>query len=86
MMYTFDNAFQLAFLVRDGIIAFCQDKENMPCVRYAKNEKSSNPSNESHQFVSTLNPRLIREMISKYKIKKPLLNIDRDRHSDDDLE
>lgn len=59
MMYTFDNAFQVSFLFRDGCIAFVKDDEGMPAIKpLNQNNKPPKPA-ENASFTSTLNMGII---------------------------
>lgn len=59
MMNTFDNAFQLSFLFRDGSIGFEYDKHQMPAIRTVSDDRQKKQSNENKQFLAKLNSKII---------------------------
>lgn len=76
-MKTVDAAFQLAFLVRDGIIGLKKiDKE--PYVFLIDAPARSQSSGESGQVMMALDPAKWTKNIEKFKLKKPLLNLEVD--------
>lgn len=78
-MNTVDNCFQIAFLFRDGHLFLDMDDEGLPLVLpVTKKDKDSNQYQQTQQLICTVNPRLCSEMIKKYGITEPLLEINRD--------
>lgn len=54
MMHTFDNAFQMSFLFRDGRLSFEQDADRMPHVRPVMKSNRPIQNSENAQFAITL--------------------------------
>jgi hypothetical protein len=74
-MLTVDNAFQVSFLIRDGLIELKKHKGEPHIFLVANPIRStqSGVSAETVQCVSSINPKLWRENIKRFKIKEPLL-------------
>ncbi|XP_073833560.1 EP300-interacting inhibitor of differentiation 3-like [Musca autumnalis] len=84
-MNTVENAFQMAFLARDGNIAIECAADGLPHVRLAtKDEIEAQP--DTSQSICSLNMDLVKRMIDIYKIREPMLNIpsDIEEHNDND--
>lgn len=78
-MNSVDNCFQMAFLFRDGHLFLDIDADGLPLVLpVLKADKESNKYQQIQQLICTINPRLWQEMIDKYGITEPLLQINRD--------
>ncbi|XP_061396956.1 EP300-interacting inhibitor of differentiation 3 [Musca vetustissima] len=76
-MNTVENAFQLAFLARDGNIAIECGADGLPYVRLAsKDEIDAHP--DTSQSICSLNMDLVKRMMDIYDIKEPMLNIPTD--------
>lgn len=80
-MKSVDAAFQIAFLVRDGILGL-KRINNEPYILLSDIEKSQmhargDTSDETVQTVMSISPKLWKEEIKKYKLKAPLLNLDK---------
>lgn len=79
-MLSVDNAFQVSFLVRDGLIGMKEMDEDV-YVYVSEQTKKSKASittptptaKDSVQTILSINPKMWRENIKKYKIKNPLL-------------
>lgn len=80
-MKTVDAAFQIAFLVRDGKIGLKRINQE-PYLFLSHFEQNKNQTQrgiaeeQTVQTVMSINPKLWREEIEKYRLKKPLLNVD----------
>ncbi|XP_017488041.1 PREDICTED: EP300-interacting inhibitor of differentiation 3 [Rhagoletis zephyria] len=74
-MNTVENAFQIAFLVRDNCLAIETGEDNYPHVRLVRSEEV-NTVKETTQAICTLNVEKCREMIVFYEIQHPLLVIE----------
>ncbi|XP_004535336.1 EP300-interacting inhibitor of differentiation 3 [Ceratitis capitata] len=74
-MNTVENAFQIAFLARDNLIAIEPGEDNYPHVRLVHSEEV-NSVKETTQAICTLNLEKCREMILFYDIKSPMLVIE----------
>lgn len=73
-MRTIQNAFQVSFLLRDGIIAIGVDEDGYPTVRPVKDSDKKNSTEEqSYQMVSNLSTTLCDEMIRHYNITEPMI-------------
>lgn len=58
-MRTIQNAFQVSFLLRDGIIAIEVDEDGYPTVRPVKeSDKKNSTEEQSYQMVSNLSTTL----------------------------
>lgn len=65
MMNTFDNAFQISFLFRDGSLSFEDDDKGLPAIRpILPNNRPPKPD-ETTQFLATLNHQIIHVSIPK---------------------
>ncbi|CAO1325514.1 unnamed protein product [Diamesa serratosioi] len=75
-MKTVDNAFQVSFLVRDSIVGLKNDNSE-PFLYLYDCDPMVNPSQheetESVQCVLSLTPKIWKQNIKKYNIKKPLM-------------
>uniref|UniRef100_A0A182Y632 Non-structural maintenance of chromosomes element 4 n=1 Tax=Anopheles stephensi TaxID=30069 RepID=A0A182Y632_ANOST len=78
-MNTIDTAFQLSFLIRDGAVAL-ENVDNVLSVRpTTDNEKKQNKRNDDNvQAVLSLNFSKWQGAVKQYKLKRPILAIDRD--------
>ncbi|XP_035909879.1 EP300-interacting inhibitor of differentiation 3 [Anopheles stephensi] len=78
-MNTIDTAFQLSFLIRDGAVAL-ENVDNVLSVRpTTDNEKKQNKRNDDNvQAVLSLNFSKWQGAVKQYKLKRPILTIDRD--------
>lgn len=74
-MNTVENAFQIAFLARDNLIAIETGDDNYPHVRLAHSDEVK-AVKETTQAICTLNLEKCREMILFYDIKEPMLTIE----------
>ncbi|XP_018798622.1 PREDICTED: EP300-interacting inhibitor of differentiation 3 [Bactrocera latifrons] len=74
-MNTVENAFQIAFLARDNLIAIETGEDNFPHVRLAHSDEVK-AVKETTQAICTLNLEKCREMILFYDIKQPMLTIE----------
>lgn len=88
-MKTVDAAFQIAFLVRDGILGLKRINHE-PYICICDNDQQSQirqgTSEETVQTVMSISPKLWKEEIKKYKLKAPLLQLEsepKDVESDD---
>ncbi|XP_075158561.1 SMC5-SMC6 complex kleisin component Non-SMC element 1 [Haematobia irritans] len=73
-MNTVENAFQMAFLARDGNIAIERSSNGLPLVRLAsKDEIDLHP--DTSQSICSLNMDLCQRMIDKYDIRKAMLYV-----------
>lgn len=59
MMNTFDNAFQLSFLFRDGKIGFLSGKDGLPAIYPVTAENMVPKTAENKQFIATLDSKLL---------------------------
>lgn len=82
-MITVDNAFQVSFLVRDGLIGLKEINDDIYIYvvdQTAKSKSSISTPNpkpkESVQAIFSINPTMWRENVKKYKIKHPMLDPD----------
>lgn len=84
-MHTVDNAFQISFLARDGLVKLLIGGDKMPEIRPTNSEETkaikSNLDRPTVQCVVSLDYKLWKAMLKKYKVKKPLLILNRE---DDD--
>lgn len=78
-MNSVDNCFQMAFLFRDGHLFLDLDDEGLPLIcPVSKGDRDSGQYKQIQQLICTVNPQLCTEMIEKYGIQEPLLQINRD--------
>lgn len=78
-MNSVDNCFQMAFLFRDGHLFLDVDDNGLPLILpVSKTDKESNKYQQIQQLICTVNPQLCTEMIERYGITEPLLEINRD--------
>lgn len=88
-MKTVDAAFQIAFLVRDGKIGL-RNIDQEPCIYLSNFEQFQNQTQrvvaeeQTVQTVMSINPKLWKEEIQKYQLKKPLLNVDSEAYVNHD--
>lgn len=78
MMNTFDNAFQLSFLFRDGYIGFEYDEHKMPAIRSIDDDKQKKQSGENKQFIAKLDAKIISVSIDEeffFSSHLPLMKI-----------
>ena len=61
-----------------GCIAFVKDEEGMPAVKPLEDALKPPKPTEMVSFTSTLSIQSIQKFIKKYKIREPLLKINRD--------
>lgn len=78
-MNSIDTAFQLSFLIRDGAVAL-ETFNNVLSVRpTTDNEKKQNKRNDDNvQAILSLNISNWKNAIQQYRLKTPILTIDRD--------
>ncbi|XP_037035868.1 non-structural maintenance of chromosomes element 4 homolog A-like [Bradysia coprophila] len=73
-MRTIQNAFQVSFLLRDGLIAIEVDEDGYPTVRPVNaTDKKDSTEGQSYQMVSNLSTPLCDEMIRRYNITEPMI-------------
>ncbi|KAG4076884.1 hypothetical protein HA402_015871 [Bradysia odoriphaga] len=73
-MRTIQNAFQVSFLLRDGLVAIQEDENGYPTVRpVTELERQENTQNGSYQMISNLTTKLCDEMIMRYNITEPMI-------------
>lgn len=60
-----------------GCIAFVKDEEGMPAIKPLEDSSKPPKPNEMVSFTSTLSLQSINDYIKKYKIREPLLKINR---------
>lgn len=78
-MNSVDNCFQMAFLFRDGHLFLDVDEEGLPLILpVLKHDRESSKYKQIQQLICTINPRLWTEMIERYQMSEPLLEINRD--------
>lgn len=75
-MNTVENIFQVAFLARDGVVAFETGDDNMPHIRVT-NPKEKDLVKHTNQSVSSVNLEVCKKMIEFYNIQDAMLHIDR---------
>lgn len=77
-MNTVDNIFQVAFLVKDGLVSTEYDENNYPTIRpINREEKERNANKLKTQAIASIDQEMCDKMIKKYNIKKPFLDYDR---------
>lgn len=81
-MTTVDYAFQLSFLIRDGIMGLKRINKEPHVVLNNASSREQDEHSASVQTVMSISPPLWKEEIKKYKIKAPLLRLNMD--DDDD--
>lgn len=81
MMNTFDNALTLSFFFREGKIGFDEDVDGLPTI-WPIDKKDVRKDGHAQQFLSSIDYDLCEEMMKRYKITKPLLNVNRDDPDD----
>lgn len=76
-MKTVDNAFQVSFLVRDSIVGLKNEDKEAFLYLYdcdpMTNQSQHEETTESVQCVMSLTPKIWKQNIKRYKIKKPLI-------------
>lgn len=81
-MHTVDNAFQISFLARDGLVKFVIGNDKMPEVRPTNSTETkmikSNLDLPTVQSIVSLDYKLWKNMLKRYKVKEPLLILNRD--------
>lgn len=81
-MHTVDNAFQISFLARDGLVKMLIGKDKMPEIRPTNSAETkmikSNLDLPTVQSIVSLDYKLWKGMLKKYHVKKPLLIINRE--------
>lgn len=85
-MTTIDSAFQLSFLIRDGILGLTRIKQEPHVILKSASSRSQVDTNTTIQTIVSINPLLWQKEIKKYKIKAPLLRLNNndDEHSETD--
>jgi hypothetical protein len=93
-MKTVDAAFQIAFLIRDGILGLKRINDEPHIYLPDTDPRTQNRSHREGaevtvQTVMSINPQLWKEEIKKYKLKTPVLHLEdqpnvSDNNSDDD--
>lgn len=89
-MKTVDAAFQIAFLVRDGILGIKRiNDEPYICLTDTNRQTQNRTHREDHreetvQTVMSINPQMWKEEIKKYKLKTPLLILEETTNSSED--
>ncbi|XP_053663438.1 EP300-interacting inhibitor of differentiation 3 [Anopheles marshallii] len=78
-MNTIDTAFQLSFLIRDGAVALANVNDVLTVRPTTDNEMKQNKRNDDNvQAVLSLNISKWKGAIQQYRLKKPILTIDRE--------
>lgn len=89
-MKSVDAAFQIAFLVRDGILGL-QRIDNEPYICLINDPRTQNRTQregpeETVQTVMSFNPHMWKEEIKKYNIKTPILHLEDQANEESDDE
>uniref|UniRef100_A0A182QB41 Non-structural maintenance of chromosomes element 4 n=1 Tax=Anopheles farauti TaxID=69004 RepID=A0A182QB41_9DIPT len=78
-MCSVDTAFQISFLIRDGAVALELVDDVLSVRPTTEGEKKQNKRNDDNiQAILSLNYKQWQSAIKQYRLKRPLLNIDRD--------
>ncbi|XP_037035960.1 non-structural maintenance of chromosomes element 4 homolog A-like isoform X1 [Bradysia coprophila] len=73
-MRTIQNAFQVSFLLRDGLVAIGGDADGYPTVRpVSESDRKKDAQNGSYQMICNLSTTLCDEMIKRYNITEPMI-------------
>lgn len=79
-MKTIDISFQISFLVRDGFLGLKKIEGEPHVYLYVSDSKvqqrQAENTSDTVQCIVSLNPRVWKEKIKKFKIKSPLLHLD----------
>ncbi|KAI8127788.1 Non-structural maintenance of chromosomes element 4 like protein A [Lucilia cuprina] len=81
-MNTVENAFQIAFLARDGNVAIEAGEDGYPQVRLAPKDEIQRHT-DTLQAICSLNMQLCKEMIEIYDITEPMLDVPDDLEDND---